>query len=485
MENLTLLTDLYQLTMLYGYHQSGTGNKRAVFTMFYRDAPGLHYAVMAGNEQLREYLENLAFSDADVSYLRSLGLFGESFLHSLRDFRFTGDVRAVPEGTIVFPGEPLVRVDAPLQEAQLIETALLNIIGHQTLIATKANRVARAAGDDRVLEFGLRRAQGPDAGVFGSRAAYIGGCSSTSNVKAGQLFGIPVAGTHAHSWVMSFDSELEAFRAYARCFPDSCLLLVDTYDTLGSGVPNAITVFRELKDKGHRPLGIRLDSGDLAYLSARARAMLDAAGLEDAIITASNDLDEFLIRDLKQQGAKISVWGVGTRLITGMDRPSLGGVYKMCALERDGVMEPKIKLSDNPAKVTLPGVQELYRIYAPGGKAAADLIALADEEIDVGSPLTLFDPQETWKRMTLQEFTAKKLLEPLVAGGKAAGPSPALADIRAHRAREEASVWEQHLRLVNPSAFKVDWSEKLWGLRRDMLHGIRESAGAPAPGSGR
>ncbi|HSK69951.1 MAG TPA: nicotinate phosphoribosyltransferase [Candidatus Limnocylindria bacterium] len=481
MENLTLLTDLYQLTMLYGYHQSGTGRKRAVFTMFYRDAPGLHYAVMAGNEQFREYVLNLAFTEADIAYLRSLRLFGEPFLESLRAFRFTGDVRAVPEGTIVFPGEPLVRVDAPLEEAQLVETALLNIVGHQTLVATKANRVVRAAGGDRVLEFGLRRAQGPDAGVFGSRAAYIGGCGFTSNVKAGQVFGIPVAGTHAHSWVMSFDSELEAFRAYARCFPDSCLLLVDTYDTLGSGVPNAITVFKELKEQGHRPLGIRLDSGDLAYLSIRARAMLDAAGLEEAVITASNDLDEFLIRDLKQQGAKISVWGVGTRLITGMDRPSLGGVYKMSALERDGVMEPKIKLSDNPAKVTLPGAQELYRIYTPDGKAAADLIALADEEVREDVPLTLFDPQDTWKRMTLTEFTAKRLLQPLVIGGKAAGPSPTLTDIRARRAREEASVWEQHLRLVNPSVFKVDWTQRLWDLRRDMLHGIREGAG-PAPG---
>ncbi len=470
MENLTLLTDLYQLTMLQGYHRAGTVRARASFTMFYREAPGLHYAVMAGNEQLRDYIKNLAFTGADIDYLRSLNLFDDAFLKSLRAFRFTGDIHAVPEGSVVFPGEPLIRVDAPLQEAQLIETALLNIVGHQTLIATKANRVVRAAGGDRVLEFGLRRAHGPGAGVYGSRAAYIGGCASTSNVMAGQRFGIPVAGTHAHSWVMSFDSELEAFSAYADSFPDNCLLLVDTYDTLNSGVPNAITVFRELKERGHRPLGIRLDSGDLAYLSVRARAMLDEAGLSDVRVTASNDLDEFLIRELKQQGARIDVWGVGTRLITGMDRPSLGCVYKMSALERGGVMEPKIKLSDNPAKVTLPGVQELYRIYAPDGMAAADLIALSDEVMDESSPLTLFHPQDTWKRMTLPRFTAKKMLEPLIKDGAPAGTSPSLHAIRAHREREESTVWEQHLRLVNPGIYKVDWTEKLWQLRHSMLN---------------
>lgn len=470
MDDLTLLTDLYELTMLYGYHKNGMGGRRSVFTMFFRPASGLNYAVMAGNEQLKEYIENLRFSDKDLGYLDSLKLFDRAFLDSLRDFRFTGDIAIVREGSIVFPGEPIVRVDAPLSEAQFIETAMLNLIGHQTLIATKANRVVRAAKGGRVMEFGLRRAQGPDAGVLGARAAFIGGCGSTSNVKAGQVFGIPVSGTHAHSWVMSFESELEAFRAYADSFPDNCLLLTDTYDTLDSGVPNAITVFRELRARGHEPVGIRLDSGDLAYLSIQARRMLDDAGFEKTIIVASNDLDETIIRDLKLQGARIDVWGVGTKLITSADRSAFGGVYKMCALETLGRMEPKIKLSDNPEKVTLPGRQELYRLYTADGMAAADLIALAEEEYDFTQPLTIFDPQDTWKKMTLTGYTARKLLEPLFTGGVPAGPSPALPEIQAWRRQDEGTIWEQHLRLVNPSAFKVDLSDRLWALRHGMLH---------------
>jgi len=470
MRNLTLLTDLYQLTMLYGYHKNGMSGRRAEFTMFFRHAPGLNYAVMAGNEQLRDYLLELRFGPEDLSYLDSLKLFDRDFLDSLRDFRFTGDIDIVREGSIIFPNEPIVRVEAPLAQAQLIETAMLNLIGHQTLIATKANRVARAAKGGRVMEFGLRRAQGPDAGVLGARAAFIGGCGSTSNVKAGQLFGIPVSGTHAHSWVMSFGSELEAFRAYADSFPDNCLLLTDTYDTLASGVPNAITVFRELRARGHEPVGIRLDSGDLAYLSIQARRMLDDAGFEKTLIVASNDLDETIIRDLKLQGARIDVWGVGTKLITSADRSAFGGVYKMCALETDGRMVPKIKLSDNPEKVTLPGRQELYRLYTADGMAAADLIALADEEFDFTRPLTIFDPQDTWKKMTLTDYTARKLLEPFFAGGAPAGPSPALPEIQAWRRQDEGTIWEQHLRLVYPSAFKVDLSDRLWALRHAMLH---------------
>ena len=477
MQNLIMLTDLYQLTMMYGYHRHGTDGRRAVFTMFFRDAPGLNYAVMAGNEQFREYIVNLRFGEADIAYLDGLKQFDRDFLDSLRDFRFTGDIDIIPEGTIVFPGEPLVRVDASLAQAQLVETALLNLIGHQSLIATKANRVARAAAPGQVMEFGLRRAQGPDAGVLGARAAFVGGCTSTSNVLAGQRFGIPVSGTHAHSWVMSFGSELEAFRAYADCFPDKALLLVDTYDTLASGVPHAIKVFNELRARGHKPLGIRLDSGDLAYLSIRAREMLDEAGFPEALICASNDLDEYLIRDLKQQGARIDLWGVGTKLITSADRSAFGGVYKMNALQTQGQLAPKIKLSDNPVKVTLPGRQELYRLYDAQGMAVADLIALDDEVIDPNRPLTIFDPQDTWKRMTLSGFTAKKLLAPFIRGGQPVGALPTLRQIQEYRARDEQTIWEQHLRLVNPTAFKVDWSDKLWQLRHRMLHeGKEESA---------
>ena len=332
MRNLTMMTDLYQLTMMYGYYKCGMRDNIATFDMFYRSkGDSTHYAIMAGVEQLMEYIDNLHFDDDDIEYLRGLNIFDEDFLTELRNFKFHGDIQAVPEGTIVFSHEPLIRVTAPIFEAQLIETALLTIINHQTLIATKAARVVHAAGDGAVLEFGLRRAQGPDAGIYGARAAMIGGCRSTSNVLTGEMFGAPVSGTHAHSWVMSFPDELTAFRAYAEVFPANCLLLVDTYDTLGSGVPNAITVFRELRAKGYEPVGIRLDSGDLAFLSRQARKMLDEAGFPNAKIAASSDLDEEVIWDLKAQGAAIDVWGVGTRLITSKDNPALGGVYKFCA----------------------------------------------------------------------------------------------------------------------------------------------------------
>ena len=471
MQNLTMLTDLYELTMLAGYRRHGMGNRRAVFYMFYRGASELSYAVMAGNAQLKEYILGLRFSREDISYLRSLGIFEEDFLSSLEHFRFEGDIDIMPEGTIVFPGEPLVRVKAPLSQAQLIETAMLNLIGHQTLIATKGNRVSRAAKGDKVMEFGLRRAQGPDAGVLGARAAIVGGCHATSNVMAGQRFGIPVSGTHAHSWVMSFGSELEAFRAYARDFPNSCLLLVDTYDTLRSGVPNAIQVFREVRERGGKPLGIRLDSGDLAYLSREARKMLDGAGFDDTIIVASNDLDEYLIRDLKQQGARIDLWGVGTKLITSDGRSALGGVYKMSALEESGKLVPKMKLSDNPEKITLPGAQEVYRLYDANNMAIADLITLQDEVIDFAEPLTIFHPQDTWKKLRLENYTAKRLLEPMIKRGQDAGNSPSLEEIRHHREGEEATIWEQHLRLVNPQPYKVDLSDKLWQLRADIMHG--------------
>lgn len=471
MRNLTMLTDLYELTMLSGYRRHRMGERQAVFYMFYRSGEELSYAVMAGNAQLKDYILNLRFAQEDIAYLRSLGIFEEGFLNSLADFRFAGDIDIMPEGTIVFPGEPLVRVTAPLSQAQLIETTMLTLLGHQTLIATKGNRVARAAQGSRVMEFGLRRAQGPDAGVFGARAAVIGGCHSTSNVMAGQMFDIPVSGTHAHSWVMSFESELAAFRAYAEDFPDSCLLLVDTYDTLRSGVPNAIQVFREVRARGGKPLGIRLDSGDLAYLSKEARKMLDQAGFPDTIIVASNDLDEYIIRDLKLQGARIDLWGVGTKLITSAGRYALGGVYKMSALEENGRLAPKIKLSDNPEKITLPGAHEVYRLYDENGMAIADLIALRDESIDFTQPLTIFHPKDTWKKMRLENYTARKLLEPLIRGGEAAVPDQTLKEIQAYREKEEKTIWEQHLRLVNPQPYKVDLSDRLWQLQQDMIHG--------------
>ena len=467
--NLTMMTDLYQLTMLYGYHKQGMSNRRAVFYMFYRPAEGLNYAVAAGMAQLRDYINDLRFEEEDISYLRSLRLFDEDFLAALRGFRFTGDISAVREGDFIFPGEPIVRVDAPLYQAQLIETALLTIVGHQTLIATKANRVVRAAQGDAVMEFGLRRAQGPDAGVLGARAAVIGGCGSTSNVLAGQLFGMPVSGTHAHSWVMSFDSEIDAFRAYANCFPEKTLLLVDTYDTLRSGVPNAIRVFREQREKGYEPLGIRLDSGDLAYLSRKARQMLDEAGFPNAKICVSNDLDEYLIRDLKLQGARIDLWGVGTRLITSAGRAALGGVYKLCALEKDGRMQPKIKLSDTLEKITLPGKQEIWRLYGPEGMAIADLIALEGEDIDFTAPLTIFHPQETWKKMTLEHYSVKKLLQPLFIQGRAQPIPTDVKEISAYRASQEKTIWDEYLRPVNPHRYKVDLSDKLWNLRRELM----------------
>ena len=383
----TLLTDLYELTMMQGYYHSGNQkDKEVVFDLFYRKNPsGNGFAICCGLDLAIDYIKNLKFSEGDLEYLRSLNVFSEDFIEYLSTFRFTGDIYAIPEGTVVFPMEPLMRVKAPIMEAQIIETALLNIINHQSLIATKAARVVWAAQGDPVLEFGLRRAQGPDAGVYGARAAVIGGCTATSNVLTGQMFDVPVKGTHAHSWVMSFPTQIEAFRAYAKEFPTGCILLVDTYNTLEQGVPDAITVFKEMKEKyGEMPkgYGIRLDSGDLAYLSKKARKMLDEAGFTDAVISASSDLDEYLISSLKTQGAKISLWGVGTKLITSDDCPAFGGVYKLAAeTDENGEFVPKIKLSNNPEKVTLPGIKKIVRLYEKEtGKIKADLITLEDEK---------------------------------------------------------------------------------------------------------
>lgn len=470
--NLSMMTDLYQLTMMYGYFRYGMGENIAVFDLFYRKAgEEVSHVIAAGLEQAVSYVKELRFEPGDIDYLRSLSLFDEDFLDYLKALRFTGDLYAVPEGTLIFPNEPIVKVKAPLMQAQLLETALLNIINHQTLIATKASRVVQAAGGDSVLEFGLRRAQGPDAGILGARAAIIGGCDATSNVLAGELFEIPIRGTHAHSWVMSFPSELDAFRAYAQVFPEDCLLLVDTYDTLKSGVPNAITVFRELRESGRLSrVGIRLDSGDMAYLSRKAREMLNAAGFPEARICASSDLDEEVIWDLKAQGAQIDIWGVGTRLITSHSMPALGGVYKLVAEEIGGALVPRIKISENPAKVTNPGDKSLYRIYdRQTGRAIADLIALAEEAYDESEPLLLFDPENTWKQMTVTDYTMRALLTPIFKGGELVYDLPSIRRIRDYAKSELETLWPEYKRLHKPHYYKVDLSRPLWELKQSML----------------
>jgi len=471
MRNLTLLTDLYELTMMYGYFKKGMHKNIVVFDMFFRPPKnGSTYALAAGLEQVIDYINHLNFDKDSIDYLRSLKLFDEDFLQELVNFRFTGEIYAVPEGTVVFPYEPIVRVKAPIFEAQLLETALLNIINHQTLIATKASKVKYAAGDAEVMEFGLRRAQGPDAGIYGARAAYIGGCSGTSCVLTGQMFGIPVKGTHAHSWVMSFPDELTAFRVYADVYPHACLLLVDTYDTLKSGVPNAITVFKELRAKGHEPLGIRLDSGDLAYLSREARRMLNEAGFPNAKIFASGDLDETLIRDLQMQGAAIDVWAVGTKLITSDDCPALGGVYKLAAEEVDGKLVPKIKLSDNPAKMTNPGYKKVVRIYdSHSGMSIADLIMLDHETIDTTKPLRIFDPVETWKTMKITNYTLRDLLVPVFVNGEQVYQSPDVREIQKYATRDLSTFWEAYRRLYNPHVYKVDLSQELYDTKQELI----------------
>ena len=469
MRNLTMLTDLYQLTMMYGYFKEGMQNNTGIFDLFFRPKEDVEYAVMAGTESVVNYINAIHFSEEDIAYLRSLKLFDESFLTYLSTFRFTGELYAMPEGTVVFPYEPLVRVRAPIMEAQLIETAILTFVNHQTLIATKASRICYSAQGDSVLEFGLRRAQGPDAAIYGARAAIIGGCNATSNVLTGQMFDIPVSGTHAHSWVQSFPDEVSAFRAYAHVFPNSALLLVDTYDTLRSGVPNAITVFKELRASGHEPVGIRLDSGDLAYLSKKARVMLDEAGFPKAKIAASSDLDEYLIRDLKTQGACISVWGVGTRLITSESNPALGGVYKMSGEIVDGKLIPKIKISDNPEKVTNPGYKKVFRLYDKDNMAIADLISLEHETIDCSKPLRIFDPIQTYKRMTLTNFTARELLVPIFIDGKQVYQCPDIHEIAAYAKKELASMWDEYKRLLMPHTYKVDLSDALYDLKQKLL----------------
>jgi len=479
--NLTLLTDLYQLTMMQGYFNNDTNNHEVVFDLFYRNNPSKNgYAICAGLSQTIEYIKNLSFSDEDIDYLASLNTFQDEFLEYLRGFKFTGDIYAIPEGTVVFPMEVLMRVKAPIFEAQFVETALLNMINHQSLIATKAARVVKAAEGDPILEFGLRRAQGPDAGIYGARAAMIGGCAGTSNVLTGQMFNVPVSGTHAHSWVMSFDEEIEAFRAYAKLFPDKCILLVDTYDTLESGVPNAIKVFDEMKASGvkMKSYGIRLDSGDLAYLSKKARQMLDAAGHKDAIISASCDLDEMLIADLKRQGAKITLWGVGTNLITSSDCPSFGGIYKLAAeIGKDGIEIPKIKISDNPEKVTNPGVKKLVRVYdKETGKMLADIIALGHEKFDETKSLVLYETKARWKKIKLKAntYTLRELLVPVFVDGKLVYDEPETMAIKAYAKKELDTLWEEYKRLVNPQIMQVVLSDELYELREKMLENYKK-----------
>ena len=475
--NLTLLTDLYELTMMQGYFHAKDANETVIFDAFYRTNPdGNGFAITAGLEQVVEYIENLHFDKEDIDYLRTTGLFGEDFLEYLSTFKFTGDIYAIPEGTVVFPREPLVKVIAPIMQAQLVETAILNIINHQSLIATKTSRIVHAARGDGVMEFGLRRAQGPDAGIYGARAAMIAGCIGTSNVLCGQMFDVPVKGTHAHSWIMSFPDELTAFRTYAKLYPSACILLVDTYDTLKSGIPNAIKVFKEMREAGI-PLtfyGIRLDSGDLAYLSKKAKKMLDAAGFPDAVISASNDLDEYLIDSLKVQGATINSWGVGTNLITAKDCPSFGGVYKLAAVKdkTTGEFIPKIKLSENAEKITNPGNKTIYRIYdKENGKIIADLICLVGEKFDTNNSLLLFDPQETWKKTLLApgSYTMRELLVPVFLNGECVYESPKVMDIQKYCKEELDTLWDESKRLVNPHTVHVDLSNELWQTKQKLL----------------
>lgn len=477
-QNLTLMTDLYELTMMQGYFRNKDRNETVIFDAFYRNNPmDSGYSICAGLEQVIDYVNNLHFEDDDIAYLRSLGIFGEDFLKYLRDFHFSGDIYAIPEGSIMFPREPMIKVIAPIMEAQLVETAILNIINHQSLIATKTSRVCFAARGDGIMEFGLRRAQGPDAGTLGARAAMIGGCVGTSNVLAGQLFDVPVKGTHAHSWIMSFPDEYTAFKTYADMYPSACILLVDTYDTLKSGVPNAIRVFTEMREAGI-PLtfyGIRLDSGDLAYLSKKARKMLDEAGFPDAVISASNDLDEYLIDSLKVQGCKITSWGVGTHLITSKDWPSFGGVYKLAAIQdaQSGEFIPKIKLYENSEKITNPGNKKIYRIYEKDtGKIKADLICLVDETYDENEPLVLFDPNEPWKKTKLLPGTyeLRELMVHVFDHGNCIYHSPKVMDIRDYCQKELETLWEETRRLVNPHGVYVDLSQKLYDMKISLLN---------------
>ncbi len=470
--NHTLLCDYYELTMANGYYELGKGDEIAYFDVFFRNVPdGGGFAIMAGLEQVIDYIKNLKFTDEDIMYLRSKNCFSEGFLEYLRTFRFTGDIYAVPEGTPIFPGEPILTVRARAIEAQFIETFILLSLNHQCLIATKANRIVRAAQGRPVMEFGSRRAQGADAAVLGARAAYIGGCVATACTETDRDYHIPAIGTMAHSWVQMFDTEYEAFEAYCKMYPNNATLLVDTYDVIHSGVPNAIRAFKNiLQPMGITKCGIRLDSGDITYLSKKARKMLDEAGLTECKIVVSNSLDENIIRDIILQGAKIDSFGVGERLITAKSHPVFGGVYKLVAKEEDGAIVPKIKISENAEKITNPHFKKVYSLYDnESGTAVADLLCVHDEVIDNSKPLEIFDPVQTWKKKTLESFTARELLTPIFKNGECVYESPAIADIQAYCKSEIMTLWDEVKRFENPHRYYVDLSKKLWDIKQNLL----------------
>ncbi len=471
--NLTMLMDLYELTMSNGIFESELKDTTTYFDMFFRRVPDDGgFAIMAGVEQLVDYFNNLHFDSEDIEYLEGLGLFSAEFIDYLRDFEFVCDVWAIPEGTPIFPTEPILTVKGPAIQAMMVETMVLLTINHQSLIATKANRIVRAAGSRPVMEFGARRAQGPDAAYFGARAAIIGGCIGTSNIKTGKDYGVAVSGTMAHSWVQLFKDEYTAFKTYAQKYPDSCLLLVDTYNVLESGIPNAIRVFDEvLKPLGKRPLGIRIDSGDITYLSKKVRAMLDKAGYPDCKICVSNSLDEYLIRDMIFQGAEVDSYGVGERLITSSSEAVFGGVYKLAATEKNGKVTPKIKVSENTAKITIPGIKIPWRLFdRQTGKAIADVITLNNEKIDDSLPYEIFDPVYTWKRKTVTDFVAKKLQVKLFEKGKQVYEVPSLSEITKLREESVDALWDEVKRFEKPHTYYVDLSEDLWNLRNDLLN---------------
>lgn len=472
-ENFTLLCDFYELTMGNGYFQCGLADRISYFDVFFREVPDKGgFAIVAGLEQIIDYIKNLRFEEDDIDFLRSKNVFSEEFLKYLSDFKFTGDIYAIPEGTPVFPGEPILTVKAPAIEAQLIETFVLLTINHQSLIATKANRIVRAAEGRVVTEFGSRRAQGPDGAVLGARAAYIAGCGGTACVLSDQKFGVPAGGTMAHSWIQMFDDEYTAFKTYCEIYPENCTLLVDTYNVLKSGVPNAIRVFKEvLLPRGITKCAIRLDSGDITYLSKKARKMLDAAGLTECKIIASNSLDEYIIRDLLVQGARIDGFGVGERLITSKSDPVFGGVYKLAAVENDnGEIIPKIKISENVSKITNPHFKKVYRIYEKEtGKAMADLLCVYDEVIDETKPLEIFDADFIWKRKVFTDYTIRELQEPIFIGGELKYDCPSVPKIREYCMEQVSLLWEEVTRFENPHNYYVDLSQKLWDIKHKLL----------------
>ena len=470
--NYTLLCDFYELTMANGYFELGKADEISYFDVFYRKVPdGGGFAIAAGLEQVIDYVKKLKFTEEDISYLRSKKLFSEQFLEYLRNFRFTGDIYAVPEGTPIFPGEPIMTIVAPSVEAQFIETYVLLCLNHQSLIATKANRIVRAAQGRPVMEFGARRAQGSDGAILGARAAYIGGCSSTACTITDKMFGIPAVGTMAHSWVQMFDTEYEAFESYCKQYPHNVTLLVDTYDVIKSGVPNAIKAFDNvLKPLGIKNCAIRLDSGDITYLSKKARKMLDEAGYHECKIVVSNSLDEILIRDLILQGARVDLFGVGERLITAKSNPVFGGVYKLVAVEKDGEVIPKIKISENPEKITNPHFKKVYRIFDnETGTAIADQLCVYDEIIDESQPLELFDPIQVWKTKTVTNYTAKELLVPIFKNGECVYESPSIHEMRDYCKAQIMTLWDEVKRFENPHKYYVDLSKKLWGIKQDLL----------------